>query len=146
MRGTCPACGLGRVFHHGFRSEKHCDACGWFFERGPGHWVGGSEINMVITFWASCITFISLNSLVGFSWVSLVLAAAFTITFSLLIYRPSRCVFFAFDYLIDPRIDASHGDEGRGGEPAPDAPAGPPAPPVRPGVPGGGSRAGQGSP
>jgi len=139
LRGTCPACGLGRVFHTGFVSEKRCDACGWWFERGPGHWVGGSEVNMLLTYWAACITFITLNVVVGFSWVSLVLAGAFTIGFSLLIYRVSRCLFFALDYLIDPQLDASHGEaDGDDGASPPEAPL---APTLTPGAPAGDGRA-----
>jgi uncharacterized protein (DUF983 family) len=125
LRGKCPACGLSPVFLARFRSERRCDACGWFFERGEGHWIGGSEINMIATFWTACPLFIGANVAFGFSWISLVLAGAFTVAFSLAIYRPSRCLFIAFDYLVDPRYDPSDG--GPGGDPDhPDHPGVPP--------------------
>jgi uncharacterized protein (DUF983 family) len=130
MRGACPACGLGSIWIAGFRSRHRCDACGWFFERGPGHWIGGSEINMFVTFWVASSVFLVLNWFVGFSWVSLVLAAAFTTGFAFLIHRPCRSVYFALDYIIDPTIDLSHG-EGEGDD---DGGGDPPPPPLPPGL------------
>jgi len=131
LHGTCPACGLAPVFRHRFRSERRCDACGWWFERGAGHWIGGSEINMIATYWAACITFISASAFFGFSWVLLVLAGAFTIAFSLAIHRPSRCLFIACDYLVDPLYDPTDGDD----EGPEDPPPGPGVPPLRTTIP-----------
>lgn len=146
LRGTCPACGLGEIFVRGYHNRNRCDACGWYFERGPGHWIGGSEINMFVTFWVASSLFLVLNWLVGFSWVSLVLAAAFTTGFALAIHRPCRSLFFALDYLIDPRLDASHGEGGDDGHDGPDVPPAPPPPGLHGRVPGGGDRAGRVTP
>jgi len=124
LHGLCPACGLSPVFLHRFQSERRCDACGWLFERGDGHWIGGSEINMIVTFWTACPLFIAASLTLGFSWGILVLAGAFTVAFSLAIHRPSRCLFIAIDHLFDPRPDPSDdGGDGPGG------------PATRPGVP-----------
>jgi len=126
LRGVCPACGLTRVFLHRFRSERRCDACGWWYERGPGHWIGGSEINMIVTYWTTCLIFITANLIVGFSWISLVLAGGFTIAFSVAIYRPSRGLFIALDYLVDPHYDPTEGEDDAPGNPH----AGPGVPPL----------------
>jgi len=109
LRGLCPARGLSKVFVHRFRSERRCDACGWVFERCEGHWVGGSEINMIVTFWTACPLFIAISLTFGLGWITLVFAGAFTVAFSLAIHRPSRCLFIALDHLVDPRLDPSEG-------------------------------------
>jgi uncharacterized protein (DUF983 family) len=139
LHGRCPACGLSRVFIDRFRSERRCDACGWWFERGEGHWIGGSEINMIATFWTACPLFIAVNLAFGLSWLSMVLAGAFTVGFSLAIYQPSRCLFIAFDYLVDPRYDPRDGG-GDGGDDGPGGPdSGPRIPPLGTRAPEGGN-------
>ena len=145
LRELCPACGLGKIFISGYANHDRCDACGWYFERGPGHWIGGSEINMFVTFWVASSLFMALTWWVGFSWVTLVLAAVFTTGFALAIHRRCRSLYFAFDYLVDPTIDASHGpgsddadDDDRG---SPDPPPGPIVPSLLADLPGGGARA-----
>jgi hypothetical protein len=132
------------VFIAGFRHRQRCPDCGWLFERGPGHWIGGSEINMFVTFWVASSVFLAINWFVGFSWISLVLAAAFTTGFALLIHRPCRSLYFAFDYLIDPEIDASHGGGDRGDDDARDSPPGPLPRPQAHGSPDSGLRTGGG--
>ncbi len=135
LRGRCPACGLGHVFEHGFVRATRCDTCGWLFERGRGHWIGGSEINMIVTYWAACLTFVTITLVWGSSAFTLAAAGAFTVGFSLLIHRPCRCLFVALDHLIDPAPDPSedtreddddrrrdddrHGPDDRGDDPPP---------------------------
>lgn len=127
LRERCPECGEGRVFRsHPFQNEDDCDECGWAFERGPGHWLGGSEINMLLTFPLGIAVSLPLVLMTSGSAWSLALGAVLTVTLSLLTYRRSRCLFFALDHLLDPVPDRSSGgppprdgEEPDGNEPGP---------------------------
>jgi uncharacterized protein (DUF983 family) len=126
----CPACGRGRVFAHGVETEAACGVCGWRFERCPGHWVGGNEINVLATFPAGIAAYAVAVLAFGAGALALGLATAATVAFSLAFYRSSRGLYFALDYLIDPSADpapppsAEHDDDdddggGRGGRDGP---------------------------
>lgn len=139
LRARCPACGEGRIFEHPlssplrFRGRATCAACGWRLERGPGHWVGGTEINILATYGIAVPLFTAVVLLFGLSAVTLTATALFTVAFPLLTYRHSRALFFALDYAIDPTPDPSEaGPRGPSGDPRdhpePDAPPPPPAP------------------
>lgn len=100
---------------HPFQNEDFCDQCGWAFERGPGHWLGGTEINMLITFPAGLLISLPLVLLTGGAAWALALGAVATVAVSLVTYRRSRCLFFAIDHLLDPVPDASTGGPPPGG-------------------------------
>lgn len=119
LRGRCPRCGIGPVFLRGFRSATACRSCAWPLERGPGHWVGGSEIHMLVTFPAGIAMFGVLALVFGVTPWTLAVGAVATLAFSLGFLRPSRCLFFAIDYLIDPMADGGSvtaDDRGEGEE------------------------------
>jgi uncharacterized protein (DUF983 family) len=102
----CPACGVGHVFRRGIESAAACAACGWRLDRCPGHWVGGNEINLLFAF-AAGVTVYALSALAfGLGTASVSLATAATGVSSLALYRTSRGVFLALDYLIDPTADS----------------------------------------
>ena len=132
LRVRCPACGRGKVFLRGLESERRCGVCSWRLERGPGHWVGGSEINMLVTFPAGGVVVGAAVLIGGMGPVSVVAVAAATVAVSLLFYRRSRSLFLALDYLVDPTPDPATGTGGetllRDGDPPP-SPA--PAPAAR---------------
>ena len=50
LRLRCPSCGAGHVFARGLQTAQECGGCGWRFERCPGHWVGGNEVNLLVAF------------------------------------------------------------------------------------------------
>ncbi len=103
----CPACGRGHVFARGVETEAACGVCGWRFERCPGHWVGGNEINVLATFPAGIAAYAVAVLAFGAGALALGLATAATVAFSLAFYRSSRGLYFALDYLIDPVPDAA---------------------------------------
>ena len=113
LKLTCPVCGRGRMFRRGMRRAERCSACAWRFERCEGHWVGGSELHMLITFGvgALCVLPVVLFGRVG-PW-TLALAAVVHTTFSLAIYRWSRSLFLALDYLLDPSSASGEDDRDR---------------------------------
>ena len=110
LKLTCPVCGRGRMFQRGMRRAERCSACAWRFERCEGHWVGGSELHMLITFGVGTLCVLPVVLLTRFSPWTLALAAVVHTAFSLAIYRWSRSLFLALDYLLDPS-DGSGGDD-----------------------------------
>ncbi len=68
---------------------------------------------MIATFWIACIAFIVLHRFVALSVVTMVFAGATTVALSLLMYRRSRSIFVALDFLADPVLDAGQGPDDR---------------------------------
>jgi uncharacterized protein (DUF983 family) len=110
LRGRCAACGVGSVFGGTWRSAARCSGCGWRFERGPGHWVGGNEVNLLLTFPVSVAALAVPALSAGPSWTTAAAGGLFALVLGIAAHRPTRCVFFAIDYLVDPTPDA--GDDG----------------------------------
>ena len=104
------------MFAAGLRRASTCSTCAWTFERGEGHWIGGAEINMIATYWVGCLTFLAIHVVFGMSMTSLVAAALFTIAVSLVLYRVSRSLFVALDFLADPVPDDEQDDDRRSGD------------------------------
>jgi uncharacterized protein (DUF983 family) len=119
LAARCPACGRGHIFARGVETRAGCGVCGWRFERCPGHWVGGNEINLLATFPAGIAAYGVVVLAFGAGATSLVLATAATVAFSLAFYRSSRGLYFAMDYLIDPTADAPPSPSDRGGRDGP---------------------------
>jgi hypothetical protein len=130
------------VFVRGVESARECDVCGWRFERCLGHWIGGNEINVLATFSAGVATWLACLPIVGLGTASVAIATAVTAAFAVAFYRPSRGLFFALDYLLDPATDpppvsppgasdrdrdGGHGRDGRDPPRGPSPPARPPA-------------------
>ena len=104
----------------GLRRAPECSTCRWPLERGAGHWLGGSEICMVATFWIVCLAAITFHRFVPLSWVTMTFTAAATVGVSLAVYRVSRSLFCALDYAIDPVAERSgDGDSPDRGVPVP---------------------------
>ena len=152
LASRCPACGVGRVFVRGVESARSCDVCLWRIERCFGHWVGGNEINALVTFTAGIAAFIASAFVFGLGPVSVWIATAFTAVVGVAAYRPSRGLFYAIDFLLDPVADpypsaapgpprAGDDDDGDGPHlpdfvppplPRPPRPSAPPPSPVPP--------------
>jgi uncharacterized protein (DUF983 family) len=130
FRERCPRCGQGAVFETAFRGRERCDVCDWLLERGPGHWVGGTEVHMILCFFLGLAFSGAAWAATGSLVVGWIVGAALTAALTPLLYRRSRCLFFALDYLIDPMPDEDTGWDGgdrRGRDPrAPEDPAPPP--------------------
>jgi uncharacterized protein (DUF983 family) len=123
-RLACPACGRGRLFRRYFLRAEECTACRWRFEREEGHWVGGSEVHMFVSYGVSvfaCVPFLMFLEPTPAVYAALL---GGHVLVSLVVFRYSRAIFLALDYYVDPAAPASGGDEGRGlGEPARPRPA-----------------------
>jgi uncharacterized protein (DUF983 family) len=128
LRAACPACGKGAIYRRNFRRSELCSHCGWRFERGQGHWIGGSEVHMFGSYGLSVVLFVPFLVLFGASPLAQALAVLGHVVLSLAIYRYSRAVFLAFDYKIDPSRDDG-GDSG-GDDDGPHHPAWPRWPPT----------------
>jgi uncharacterized protein (DUF983 family) len=131
----CPSCGLGHVFSRGLATAVSCGYCGWRFERCPGHWVGGNEINLLVTFPVGVAAFVVAALFLGLGPPAVAVATAATGVFSVAFHRSARGLFFAFDYLVDASPDSSPPDddarEDRRDGPSAPAPAFPPPVPAR---------------
>ena len=128
LRDRCPACGVGSVFGGTWRSAESCACCGWALERGEGHWVGGNEVNLLVTFPVSVAVCALPAIALGPSFWTATAGGVLALVLGIAAHRPSRCLFFALDYLVDPAADArGPGDPGE--PPEPDDPA--PRPPAR---------------
>jgi uncharacterized protein (DUF983 family) len=101
----CPACGVGRVFGGTWRSAGSCVTCGWLFERGEGHWVGGNEVNLLVTFPVSVAVLALPAVALGPSFWTAAAGGALALALGIAAHRPARCLFFAVDYLVDPAAD-----------------------------------------
>jgi uncharacterized protein (DUF983 family) len=117
-RLRCPACGHGRLFRRLFVRKDLCGHCGWEFERGAGHWVGGSEVHMFASYGLSVILFVPVLVLVTPTPALLGAVIAGHVVLSLLLFRWSRALFLGIDYFIDPARPDHDDDDGPGGMPA----------------------------
>jgi len=105
-RLRCAACGIGRVYRRGLVRSELCSHCGWRFERGEGHWVGGSELHMFAIFGLSATLLLPPLFLVGFTTAAMAAVVAGSAALSVAGLRWSRSFFLAVDYFLDPRPDA----------------------------------------
>ncbi|MCG3134121.1 MAG: hypothetical protein HMLKMBBP_01407 [Planctomycetes bacterium] len=148
LRGACPACGGSRVFPGGdapppgasaasrawlrlaaaFRHASACPACGWKFDRGPGHWVGGNEINLLVTYPVSVAAFAAPAVAIGPSFWTAAVGGVVALLLGFAVHRPSRCLFFAMDYLVDPDDASPSGPPGGFDSDAPPPRRDPPPP------------------
>ena len=114
LRLVCPACGHGGLFRRYFIRKELCSHCGWAFERGHGHWVGGAEVHMFASYGLSVLLFMPV--LVLFDPTPWLLGAVIGghLVLSVALHRYSRAVFLGIDYLVDPGMP-SDGDDGEGG-------------------------------
>lgn len=115
LRCRCPRCGQGRVFARRFRPERACRLCAWRFERGSGYFLGGNEINLVVTFPVGIAAYLVAYSLLGDSLLPPLLAAAATGAFGVFFSRPSRSLFYALDCWADPEHEDGADDGGSAG-------------------------------
>jgi uncharacterized protein (DUF983 family) len=117
-RLACPACGRGRLFRRYFLRAERCAACRWRFERGEGHWVGGSEVHMFVSYGLSvlaCVPFLMILDPTPFLYGAVL---GGHVLVSLVVFRYSRAIFLALDLYLDPEAPAAGGDDRDGlGEP-----------------------------
>ncbi|MHC4133457.1 MAG: hypothetical protein ACYS0K_00595 [Planctomycetota bacterium] len=145
LRLACPACGRGPLFRRYFVRADRCSHCRWKFERGAGHWVGGSEVHMFAAYGISVLICIPVLILAGRSPFVLGAVIAAHVVLSLAVFRYSRALFLGLDYLFDPARPPGGGGGGsrEATRPCPPAPRARPrarrggarlrgAPPVRP--------------
>ena len=121
-RLRCPACGEGPVFARGFRRAEECRACGRRLDRDEGHWLGGAEVLIAVSWGVGCLVLVPIALLRDLPDGSVHLLGAAHLAFSVAIYRVSRAVFLALDYAVDPSEDGPPrppGDDDCESSPAP---------------------------
>ena len=104
------------MFVRWFTSADECPDCGFRFERGPGHWIGGSEINLLVTYPLCVIVFAVPCFLFGGSWEMAAAGGVTACAMALAVHRPARGLFFALDYLVGPLWDGGEGEARDGGD------------------------------
>ena len=114
VRLRCPACGKGALFHRYFCRTETCDSCRWRFERGEGHWVGGSEVHMILSYVVSVVICIPLLIVLGRTPAAMAGVIALHVALSLVAFRYSRSFFLAVDYYIDPGAPPPRDDDDDG--------------------------------
>lgn len=114
LRLACPACGKGRLFRRHFLRKRLCGHCGWQFDRELGHWVGGAELHMFVSYGLSVVLFVPVLLLVPATPLMMTGVIAGHVVVSLLLFRWSRAFFLAFDYLLDPTPPGSDDDDSGG--------------------------------
>lgn len=119
LRCRCPQCGLGRVFPRGFRPRRSCERCGWRYERGVGHFLGGNEINLVVTFPVGVAAYLVASQFFGDAIGSPLIAGFTAGCFGVLFSRPSRVLFYALDCWADPLRPEDGADDGGSASVAP---------------------------
>jgi len=110
-RLACPVCGKGRIFRRYFLRAHSCNHCRWRFERGEGHWVGGSEVHMFASYGLSVLLCIPLLIVLGPGPATFAGVIGLHVGVSLTLFRFSRALFLGLDYYLDPRVGGPGGDE-----------------------------------
>lgn len=120
------------MFVRAFVTADRCGSCAFTFERGPGHWVGGNEINVVVTYPTAVVALAVPAVVWGASWITAAVGGVLAAVLGLALHRPARGLFFAIDYLIEPDWTGDD-DERRGrGDGRSDDGGGAPAPSAGP--------------
>ena len=100
LRLHCPACGLGKLFDHGFHMHPTCPYCHVRFERASGESLGGMTINAMLTLAVAMGGFFLTDS-----WFSLPILVelafwiGFGLSFPILTYRATRGLWVSIAYL-----------------------------------------------
>jgi len=132
VRLRCPRCGRGRVFAKPFVRAETCESCAWRYERGQGHWVGGSEVHMFLSYGISVVVCVPFLVIFGASLAVKLGVILGHVLVSVGVFHFSRSAFLGIDFLIDPGEPEARDGDDPGGET-------PPAPP-RPRTPKGATR------
>jgi uncharacterized protein (DUF983 family) len=100
LRLRCPACGLGKLYDHGFHMRPTCPYCHVRFERAYGESLGGITINAMLTLGVSLGGFFLTDSLFPLPiMIELVFWIIFGIIFPALTYRATRGLWVSIAYL-----------------------------------------------
>jgi uncharacterized protein (DUF983 family) len=105
----CPRCGKGRLFRRGFTMEERCAVCGWRYEREEGYWTGAMAVNLVVAeliVTAIAVPFSAYLALTHQSLAPLVFLLPVPILLPLLMYRHSKSLWMAIDFLLHPAAPA----------------------------------------
>jgi uncharacterized protein (DUF983 family) len=111
LRLRCPLCGRGPLFRRYFLRVERCASCRWKFERGEGHWVGGSEVHMFASYLLSvfvCLPFLLFAARTPWRMPLLV---GLHVAVSVVGFRFARAIFLALDVYFDPVRPAPPDDD-----------------------------------
>jgi uncharacterized protein (DUF983 family) len=99
----CPRCGRAPLFTGFFRMAGRCPACGLFFERETGYFVGAMYINYGLTVGLALVGYFLLDAWLAPSagWQATVWGT-FAALFPLWSFRYSKAFWLALDHLVDP--------------------------------------------
>ena len=125
---------MGPIFETGTRGALRCSSCRWKLLRDDGHWLGGIEINMLLSLLLGIVFTVTLGSLTAFNFWTAFIGGCVTLCFSAWFFQRSRALFYALDYWFDPEADDPRDDGGDWRDkPAPERPGpGTPGPGARP--------------
>ncbi|HEX9038052.1 MAG TPA: DUF983 domain-containing protein [Ktedonobacterales bacterium] len=98
----CPKCGKGKLYRRGFTMFERCAVCGWRFEREEGYWTGAMAVNLVITelLVAGGVVPLAISGVPAAPL--LIVGVPVTIALPFLLYRHSKSLWMAIDFLLNP--------------------------------------------
>lgn len=111
----CPVCLEGRVFRGWFEAERRCGACGFFFSRESGYFLGsvylgyGAALALMLALW------FLLSRVLGMGWDPRVLAIllATVLVFPVWFFRYARMLWMTLDLWLNPPVAEDFEPRGR---------------------------------
>lgn len=91
----CPRCREAPIFERGFDMFDRCPNCDLCLNREPGYYVGGMEVNAMVT--------TALAIVVGILTDSIGAACALAVLFPVAFYRHARSFWICMDRFFDPQ-------------------------------------------
>lgn len=109
----CPNCGEKTLFRGWFNMYDQCRNCQLTFEREQGYFLGAMYINYALTVGLVLLGYFLLEWYTHLSlMIHIVLWGGASLLFPLLLYRRSRGVWLALDYLVNPVENQKGGGPG----------------------------------
>ena len=105
LRGRCPQCGQGRIFHGRFAMHVYCPVCGLKFEREQGYFLGAMYFSYFLSVPLIGAALLLLSWLLPeLAWeVRVGLSGVALLPFVPVLFRYSRVLWIHFDRWVSPR-------------------------------------------
>ena len=101
LRLRCPRCGREPLYVGWFRMHERCAACGLWYEREQGYFVGAIYVNYAVTVLVAAGTVLVLDWTVGLTLTAqLAIGVALGALVPLLFFRYARSLWLSLDYLV----------------------------------------------
>lgn len=105
----CPRCGDPDIFEGYWTLADSCAACGIWYEREPGYWIGAMIINTAVTIGLFLVVFTAAAVALwpDVPWTSLLFGTmALNLIVPILFYPYSKTIFVALDLSVRPLSDS----------------------------------------